>query len=125
MRLLLDTNALLWWFSGRGLSASAAAAIEAGDNAVVITVAVIWEIAIKVAIGRLDVPVDALVQEMHEQRFNELPVLIEHAVRAVRLPLHHRDPFDRMLVAQAQVEGLTIVTRDPVFTRYGIPVMAA
>lgn len=84
----------------------------------------LWEIEIKVASGKLDIEVE-LLDEVIKAGFPMLAILAEHAVAAARLPLHHRDPFDRMLIAQAQVEGLTIVTRDPRFEPYAVATMAA
>ena len=123
--MLLDTHALLWWFSGRGLSATSATAIGSPLNEIVVSAASVWEVAIKVATGRLDAPVDQLVSEVPRLGFAPLPVVLEHCTAAARLPLHHRDPFDRMLVAQAQLERLTIVTRDPAIAGYDVKVMPA
>ena len=86
--------------------------------------ATVWEIAIKRALGRLESPEDLLAQ-LRDNDIRRLAVTDEHAVAAGALPLHHRDPFDRMLVAQAQAEGLTLVTRDPVIFRYSVAVLAA
>ena len=83
-----------------------------------------WELAIKKALGKLDVP-DDLEAKLEHHRFAPLPVTVAHALHAGDLPRHHGDPFDRMLVAQAQLEGLTIVTRDPRFAPYGVPLLAA
>jgi len=83
-----------------------------------------WEIEIKRAVGRLDAP-DDVIDEIGRAGFSPLPITFEHGVAAGRLPLHHGDPFDRLLVAQAQLEGLTIVTRDPAFERYQVALLAA
>ncbi len=82
--------------------------------------ATVWEIEIKRATGRLDAPGN-LIEAVDASGFDHLPITLEHAVAAGRLPLHHRDPFDRMLVAQARVEGLTLATADPEITRYDVP----
>jgi PIN domain nuclease of toxin-antitoxin system len=90
----------------------------------VVSAASAWEIAIKRALGKLDAPED-LGGALTESRFETLPIEVEHAVLAGALPRHHADPFGRMLVAQAQQEGLTIVTRDPAFKPYGVSLLAA
>lgn len=125
MRLLLDTHALLWALAEpRELATSARDAIEDGRNEVLVSAVSAWEIAIKRTLGRLDAP-EELVGAMHEAAFAPLAITVEHALVAGVLPLHHRDPFDRMLVAQAIVEGLTIVTRDTRFSSYGVPLLQA
>jgi len=123
MKLLLDTDVAIWWLSGdKRLSASTRQAIEDVPDAFLSAVS-LWEILIKQDTGRLDLPtgfVDALRDD-----FLELRLTFEHAIEGRTLPLLHRDPFDRMLVAQAKVEGLTIVTADPMLSEYGVPVLAA
>ena len=112
MRLLLDTHALLWWLADDAALAQAArAAIADGGNEVFVSAASAWEIAIKHELGKLDVPQD-LTEAIDSAAFTGLPITIEHARLAGALSPHHRDPFDRMLIAQAQAESLTIVTRD-------------
>jgi len=98
--------------------------IENPDSEVAISAAVAWEIAIKQASGKLRAPED-LRTGILDEGFVPLPITIEHAVQAGALPPHHSDPFDRMLVAQAQLEGLTIVTRDPNIPRYGVATLTA
>lgn len=102
----------------------ARAAIQDPDNRVAISAASIWEIEIKVASGKLRIAVE-LLDEVTRVGYSVLPIFAEHGVAAARLPLHHRDPFDRMLIAQAQLEGLTIVTRDPRFEPYAVATLAA
>jgi PIN domain nuclease of toxin-antitoxin system len=123
MRLLLDTHVAIWWLSGDGrLSAATRKAIEDAPNAFVSAVS-LWEILIKQDTGRLDLPTgfaDALRVD-----FIELPLTFDHALAGRALPLVHRDPFDRMLVAQAKVEALTIVTADRMLAEYGVPVLSA
>ena len=121
MNLLLDTHILIWWDEGRRISAEARRAIEEAD-AVYVSAASAWEVAIKTALGRLR-PTRTVEQATAESGFLELPVTFRHAEQVTVLPPHHRDPFDRMLVAQAAVEELSLVTRDPVFARYGVGVI--
>ena len=124
MNLLLDTHAVLWFVAGAAeLRSAARDAIETADRTYVSS-ASIWELAVKQARGRLLAP-DNLPGRLLELGFIELALGWEHARVAGELPLHHRDPFDRMLVAQAIVERLTIVTRDDMIGRYGVPVIAA
>lgn len=125
MRLLLDTHTLLWWLDeDPELQEDAQDAIRDPTSFVAVSAASVWEASIKEATGRLKVPRD-LVQQVVDEGFEPLPIDLRHARVAGALPLHHRDPFDRMLVAQAQLEGLTIVTRDPQIPSYGVAVLAA
>ena len=123
MNLLLDTHVLIWWDEGRRIAPGARRAIEEAD-AVYVSAASAWEVGIKTGLGRLR-PSRTVEQAASESGFLELPITFGHAERVAVLPPHHRDPFDRMLVAQADVEGLTLVTRDPVFARYGADVIEA
>lgn len=123
MRLLLDTHVLIWWDQGEKLSATAMKGIREADQVYVSAVSA-WEIAIKASLGRLETTrrlADAIV----ESGFEELAVRIAHAEGVAELPWHHRDPFDRLLVAQAAAERLTVVTRDKVFARYGVRTLRA
>ncbi|MGW8322164.1 MAG: type II toxin-antitoxin system VapC family toxin [Thermodesulfobacteriota bacterium] len=125
MNLLLDTHALLWWLDDHpSLSDEAKTAIADGKNLIFISAVVVWEIRIKQALGKLKVPPN-FRRALAEQPFEMLDVNVEHAHAVGDLPPHHRDPFDRMLVAQATVEGLTIVTRDLRFEKYKVPLIAA
>ncbi len=125
MRLLLDTHALLWWLAGGDeLSAAAFEAIAASSSIVHVSAVSAWEMSIKRAKGRLESPTD-LVDAMAANGFAELAINVAHAELAGALPPHHADPFDRLLIAQARIEGLTIVTRDPAFEVYGIPLLVA
>ena len=123
MRLLLDTHAFLWWLANdRRLSREARRAIEDPANAVLVSAASAWEIAIKAGLGRLDLPEPPktyVPDRIARSGFVELPVSVAHAVRVAGLPHHHRDPFDRLLVAQADVEGVRLVSRDPLLVPYG------
>lgn len=124
MRLLLDTHALLWWLADRELSKAVREAIADPANDVAVSAASAWEISIKRAIGKLSAP-DDLAEQIEAGGFERLPIRIDHAVLAGALPRHHDDPFDRMLLAQAKIESLTIVTRDKRFADYDVPLLAA
>ena len=124
MRLLLDTHALLWWLADEGLTTQARDAIADPANLVAVSAASAWEISIKKALGKLAAP-DDLEQQVQEGGFSPLPISIAHALAAGQLARHHEDPFDRMLIAQAFAEGLTIVTRDKRFNDYGVPLLSA
>ena len=120
MRLLLDTHVLLWWLDDPSrISADAQEAIRNQENDVFVSAATAWEIAIKKALGKLDAP-DNLGEVIRDCRFLPLPITIEHAAGVNAIPPYHADPFDRMLVAQTQAEGLTIVTRDANILRYPV-----
>ena len=121
MTLLLDAHAFLWWvFEDRRLSADGRTAIA--DNPCLVSAVTVWEIAIKRATGKLAAPED-LVAALAREGFDELHVTAAHGEAAGALPRHHRDPFDRMLVAQAKAERLSIVTVDPAFKAYDVPVV--
>lgn len=119
MNVLLDTHTILWWLAGEALAEEAAAVIADPDNLVVASAASIWEIEIKRRLGKLDAP-DSIVEHVADACFEPLDISHAHASVAGRLPLHHRDPFDRMLVAQATIEDLTVVSRDPAFEQYDV-----
>ena len=119
MKLLLDTHALLWWLDGDDRLTPEATEAIADAELVAVSAASAWEISIKQALGKLDGPVD-LSAEMATNGFKELPVTVAHTVTAGALPPHHADPFDRMLIAQSRLEGLTLVSRDARFADYGI-----
>jgi PIN domain nuclease of toxin-antitoxin system len=123
VNLLLDTHVLVWWDEGRRIGAEARRAI-AGADVVNVSAASAWEIAIKTGLGRLR-PTRTAAEAVAESGFAELPVTFHHAELVTGLAPHHRDPFDRMLVAQAIAEALILVTRDPVFGRYGVTVIEA
>lgn len=124
MRLLLDTHVLVWWLDDAPIEREARAAIENAKNPVCVSAASTWELGIKIGLGKLTPP-EHLAYRLGEERFTALPVSIEHGLRVGELPLHHKDPFDRLLVAQAQLEGLTIVTRDPRIALYDVETLAA
>ena len=124
-RLLLDTHAFLWWLADESrLGIGARKRIAEPANAVFVSAATGWEIGIKRALGKLQAP-DDLDSVVEDEGFAHLPVTFFHGEQAGALPPHHRDPFDRMLVAQAQAEGLVIVTRDPQIKTYGIRTLDA
>ena len=124
MRLLLDTHTFLWWVADAPeLSAKARTAIAQPRNECFVSLASCWEIAIKTSLGKLEISgtVERLIPEqLAANRFRELQVEVRHVARVARLRFHHRDPFDRLLAAQALEEGLTMVSADPVFRRYGV-----
>ena len=124
MRLLLDTHALLWWLADEGLSGQAREAIADPTNLVLVSAASAWEISIKKALGKLAVP-DNLEQQVRASGFRPLPINIAHGVAAGELARHHDDPFDRMLIAQALAEELTVVTRDKRFDDYSVALLPA
>jgi PIN domain nuclease of toxin-antitoxin system len=124
MRLLLDTNALLWLLDGDPrLGASAQVTVQQADP-LAVSVASLWEIAIKVSIHKL-APIPGLHEAILNLGFERLPIADTHLVALQDLPPLHRDPFDRLLICQALVERLTILTADGAFTRYAVPVLDA
>ncbi len=125
MNLLLDTHALIWVFSqDPRLSKAATEAIRDGGNLVFVSAATAWEIAIKKALGKLQVPGN-YQEGLRRYRFTPLSITTDHALAVEQLAPHHKDPFDRMLVAQARIERLTLVTRDPNMKAYGVPILEA
>jgi PIN domain nuclease of toxin-antitoxin system len=125
VNLLLDTQVLIWCLAAdRRLKRIARKAIEDDSNRVWVSAASAWEIEIKSALGKLSVP-DDLLNQMSANDFDELTIRMEHALYLRHLPALHRDPFDRILIAQAVCEGLTIVTADPVLGGYPVRVIRA
>ena len=120
--LLLDTHILLWWLDGSSRLPQAARAAIIASEAVYVSSATAWEIGIKASQGKLDFPGD-LAEQLSLNDFKPLPISISHAVAAGALPDHHRDPFDRMLVAQARVESLMLITSDARLKSYDAPVL--
>jgi len=124
VKLLLDTHAFLWWVGDtRGLSRKARSAIGSGRNECFVSVASGWEIAVKVSLGnlRIESSLDRfLPEQLAANGFQPLAIDLKHTARVATLPFHHRDPFDRLLAAQALEEELAMVTADPVFAKYGI-----
>ena len=120
MRLLLDTHILLWWLADDPrLPRAAETIIGDAANAVHVSAASFWEVAIKSALGRIDVDLDDVVAAIGATGFIELPITSRHSIECGRLPPHHRDPFDRMLVAQSRFEPLRLVTHDRALADYG------
>lgn len=116
---------LFWALRGdRRLGSRARRAIRDAENDVAVSAASIWELEIKIAAGKLESDAE-LLDEVRRVGFRVVPIGAEHGVAAARLPLHHRDPFDRLLIAQAQLDGLTLVTRDTRFELYGVATLAA
>jgi PIN domain nuclease of toxin-antitoxin system len=123
MRLLLDTHVVIWWLADDSTLAEETKVLIDDEPEVYVSAATVWEIAIKQAIGKLKEPAD-LPERVRDSEFRELPITLVHVIAAARLPLIHRDPFDRMLVAQAREEELTLVTHDETIHRYEVPVLA-
>lgn len=124
MRLLLDSHVALWWLAGDSRLGSACSRTVAEADEVYFSVVTPWELGIKRALGKLDFP-DGLVDELTVSGFTELPISAAHANRAPYLPAHHRDPFDRMLVAQAQLEVLSLVSADRALRPYEVEIIDA
>jgi PIN domain nuclease of toxin-antitoxin system len=127
MRLLLDSQALLWFCEGNAsLSAAARTAIEDAQNEKFVSHATAWEVAIKTSLGKLKLAVpyeDFFPGVLLANGFQELAPDFRHYRELIGLPFHHRDPFDRLLIAQAKIEGFTVVTSDPQFSAYDIPLL--
>ena len=124
-RILIDTHVLIWWLEGsKKLGQSAKAHITNGHNEIYVSAASVWEMSIKQQLGKLTAPddLDAIVEQAG---FSKLSISLFHAQQAGKLPPHHKDPFDRMLIAQAQAEGLQLITQDEHFPKYGINLINA
>lgn len=122
MRLLLDTHIVAWAFlTPDRLASGVREAIAALDHDVFVSVASAWEMSIKRTLGKLDFPLERLQAEMRDMGFEPLPITLAHALAAGSLPRHHDDPFDRMLIAQARLEGLILVTQDKAIRHYDVP----
>ena len=123
-RLLLDTHVWLWWQADDRRLAKAARSVIAHAADVYISAVSAWEMAIKSALGKLTAPED-IAEAVEAGGFRELPVHFRHVAALHELPVHHRDPFDRLLLAQALVDGLTLVTADSALAAYGVPHLRA
>ena len=123
MKLLLDTHTLIWWLANDPtLSQAAKKVISNPDNLVFISAGSAWEMAIKKSLGKLDVPDDLEIQ-IHNHNFEPLPITIAHGLAVEKLPHHHNDPFDRIIIAQAICESMTVITRDKKFSSYNISIL--
>ena len=121
--LLLDTHILLWWLKNDPcLNESIRTLIADANTIIYISAATSWEIAIKKSLGKLDAP-DNIEKIIHSKGFDPLPISLAHGEAAGKLPKHHKDPFDRMLIAQAQIEGLSIITHDNLFKMYPVNII--
>jgi len=124
VRLLLDTHVLVWCLSGdRKLPPATADLIRNPETEVYFSAASIWEVAIKSALGKMRADASAMLKNLVDEGFRELPVMARHTVATVTLPMHHRDPFDRLLVAQSRLESLRLLTDDRIMALYGEPVV--
>lgn len=124
MRLLLDTHVVIWWLADDPTLSDTLKSVLDSEPDVYLSPVTVWEIAIKQAAGKIKEPAD-LAERLRNSGFKELSVTSEHAVAAGQLPMIHRDPFDRMLVAQARCAGLMLVTRDADIRKYEVPVIVA
>ena len=118
MALLLDTHVVLWWLEDGQLDSATKDRLDV-DSEIFVSSATVWEVGIKQALGKLTGE-GSLAEQVRDSGFAVLSISADHAIAASVLPLHHRDPFDRMLIGQALVEGLTIMTRDRVFDAYDV-----
>jgi len=126
MKALLDTQTFLWAISGNERLSKRAGQIFTGPSDLWLSVASVWEILIKVQIGKIPLPVPAapyIVKKLAQNRIETLPISLDHVLKIETLPMHHRDPFDRVLIAQSIEEGWPIVTADPMFKDYPVQVI--
>lgn len=127
MKVLLDTHVFLWWITDDPrLNERAREIISDGENTLFFSAASGWEIAIKAKLGKLSVPDDLegfIMEQLAQNDITPLPVRLSHALHVYNLPAHHRDPFDRLLVAQAQVENLPILTGDTAIMQYPVQII--
>ena len=125
MRLLLDTHLLVWWFVDRRIAQRATELIRDPANQLYASAASVWEVAIKAALGKIEVKPDALLAGLRDGGFQELAVSSRHATQVALLPMHHRDPFDRLLVSQSLCESMSLLTDDRVLAAYGPTIIIA
>ena len=127
MTYLLDTHVFLWWVSdAEGISETARDAIQNPENSLLVSAVCGWEIAIKAGLGRLELdspPASFVSEHLNRNSMGVLPISMHHALEVYDLPPHHRDPFDRLLIAQSRSEGLPIISSDAVFARYDVAVV--
>lgn len=125
MRYLLDTHILLWWLAGdKRLPKQACKLVEDRNNLIFYSAASFWESAIKISLGRLSVDLQEVQEKAEENGFSHLDVKIQHTIELQKVPQHHNDPFDRMLVAQCSSEGLRLISCDKALKQYGQIVLA-
>ncbi len=124
MNFLLDTHILLWWLEeSPRLSAFVSSAIRNPNNLIFVSAATVWEMSIKQSLGKLEMPSN-LLEVLKINEFEVLPITAEHSLKVGALANHHKDPFDRMLIAQAISEGLTLISEDDKFQLYDVPLLA-
>ena len=126
MRYILDTHTLIWYFEDNSeLSFKAKSIIEDIDNEIFVSMASLWEIGIKVGLGKLIIPfdIDEIIARIRKESMNMITIDIKHVKGIQTLPHHHRDPFDRMIIAQAKVDNCTVITRDATFDAYDVPIL--
>ena len=125
MKFLLDTHILLWWLGDDGrLSSETRAVIANPENFIFVSAATVWEMSIKKSLGKLVIP-EGLLMVLKENQFQLLSITGEHGLKIAHLPEHHKDPFDRMLIAQAQAEGLILISQDIKFKYYDVNLLMA
>jgi len=124
LRFLLDTHVILWWLNTTPLSKKVSQIISDSTNLIFVSAATAWEISIKKALGKLESP-DDFEAALLANSFLSLPITVPHALLAGQLPFHHDDPFDRLLVAQSKIEGLTLITRDQKQMLYDVKTIEA
>jgi len=123
LRLLLDTHVVLAWLLGQGqLGERAEQQLDDPSNRLIVSAVVVWEVAIKRALGKIEVPM-SFVADVIDSDAQKLPISLEHAAGVVQLPHHHRDPFDRLLISQARLEGATLVSADEALRAYDVPLL--
>jgi PIN domain nuclease of toxin-antitoxin system len=126
MKALLDTHAFLWAISGSERMSLRAAQVFTGPSDLWLSIASIWEILIKAQVGKLPLPEPAgpyILKKLAENKIETLSVSLDHVLKIETLPTHHRDPFDRMLIAQSLEEKLPLITADPMFRRYAVDII--
>lgn len=126
MRTIIDTHILIWFLEGNPtLSKSRRQLIAAAQNEIFVSIASLWEIAIKISIGKLAMakPISDVIKQITTQNIEILPISTDHILKVSSLPFHHRDPFDRIIIAQSQVENLPIITDDADFANYNVKIL--
>ncbi|RZB17366.1 type II toxin-antitoxin system VapC family toxin [Streptomyces sp. F001] len=124
MKVLADTHVVIWWLLDSSELPDDIKDLLDTEVEAYVSAVTPWEVAVKQTLGKLDAPAD-LPERVRDCQLKQLPITAQHGIHAARLPLHHRDPFDRILVAQAQLEGLTLITRDTWIQKYDVPLLRA